>query len=207
MNTHKSSFIITMAALLCSCSPKIDHKLIAPLPAGIDIDHLQDCTVAAAFTSDDFRWMGGNLHMKVFNKDLYDAVEVTQIQVGDTLIYESKPMVVETIVTQNGSLDINGGLEEGGCCLTGYEGGTYVAQLWDDHATYTLLGMAQLPLAEDFVIIDCGMNPDDPSDTISTGQKLYLEMLQDSRRDFTPLSTRVTIENGLITAIHRYWIP
>lgn len=184
-----------------------DHRVIAPLPSGLDVDNLQDCTVPAAFTSADFRWMGGNLRMTVYSMDLYDAVEISQLQVGDTLIYTGEPMLVTMIEENHGGLEINGGIENNGCCLAGHEGGTYVARNWDDHATYTRLGTAELALAEDFVIIDCGEFPTDPADTIRTGQKLYLETLTGSRKEFFQLNTRVTIENGMITEINRRWIP
>ena len=151
--------------------------------------------------------MGGNLTMTVYNQDLYDAVEVSQMQVGDTLIYEGKPMIINSIAEEHGGIDINGGLDEGGCCLAGYEGGTYVARNWDDHATYTKLGKAEVAMADDFILIDCGEFPDDPNDTIRTGQKLYIENLKDGRKDFFQLNTRVTIENGMITEIKRHWIP
>lgn len=184
-----------------------EYRLIAPLPSGLDVENLKDCTVPARFTADDFRWMGGNLRMTVFGKDLYDAVDVSQMQVGDTLLYTGEPMVIRTIEKLHGGIVINGDIDNGGCCLAGYEGGTYVAREWDDHATYTKLGSAEVALAEDFVIIDCGDFPTDPLDTIRTGQKLYLESLTNSRREFFPLNTQVTIENGEITEINRHWIP
>ena len=199
---------IILCAFAVSCAHRNDcYKLIAPLPSGIDIDSLQDCTVPASFLPDDFRWMGGNLRMTVYNKDLYDAVEISLMQVGDTIIYNSERMVVNKFEEAHGGLDINGGLDEGGCCLVGYEGGTYVARSWDDHATYTMLGTAEVPLAEDFIIVDCGSFPEDPADTIRTGQKLYIEKMKESRPDFFQLNTLVTIQNGLITEINRRWIP
>lgn len=206
----KSLFFLGFVALLCSCNGNKQtegHKLIAPLPAGIAVDELQDCTVPAAFKPEDFNWMGGNLRMTVYNQDLYDVVDISQMQVGDTLIYEGQPMVINKIDHQHGGIDINGGLDEGGCCLAGNEGGTYVARNWDDHATYTKLGKAEVALSEDFVIIDCGEFPDQPSDTIRTGQKLYIENLKGYKEDFFQLNTRVTIENGMITEINRRWIP
>lgn len=208
MKTLQSALVIALAALLCGCAQKVEHKSIAPLPAGIEINDLHDCTVSAAFTSDDFRWMGGNLSMTVYAKDLYDAVEISQMQVGDTLIYQSKPMVISKIEEADGGISINGGLEEGGCWLVGYEGGTYIARTWDDHAIYSELGKAEVALEGDFVIIDCGIEPSDPVDTIRSEQKLYLENLEDYRRDFSPLNTRVTIDgDGMITEISRHWIP
>lgn len=183
------------------------YQLIAPLPSGLDVDNLQDCTVPASFRPEDFNWMGGNLTMTVYSQDLYDAVAISQMQVGDTIIYEGKPMAINLITEQHGGIDINGGLEEGGCCLAGNEGGNYVAREWDTHSTYTNLGKAEVALAEDFIIIDCGDFPQDPSDTIRTDQKLYIEKIQESRPDFFQLNTRVTIEHGMITEINRRWIP
>ena len=206
----KSILFVAIAAIMCGCSQKKqtpEHKLIAPLPANIAVDNLQDSTIPVAFTPDNFNWMGGNLRMTIYSKDLYDAVEISQMQIGDTLIYNSERMVIRKMEKAHGAIDINGGLDEGGCCLAGYEGGTYVARNWDDHSTYTKLGTAEVALAEDFVIIDCGLFPDTPADTIRTGWKLYIEKIQDSRPDFFQLNTRVTIEKGLITEISRRWIP
>lgn len=207
---NRLALFIAITTLLCGCSKKketAEHKLIVPLPATIDVSNLQDCTIPAAFTQDDFNWMGGNLTMIVYNKDLYDAVEISQIQVGDTLIYQGTPMVISKIAEEHGGIDINGGLDEGGCCLVGSDGGTYVARNWDDHATYTELGKAEVAMADDFIIIDCGEFPEEPSDTIRTGQKLYIENLKDYKKDFFQLNTRVTVENGMITEINRRWIP
>lgn len=58
-----------------------------------------------------------------------------------------------------------------------------------------------------FVILDCGSFPNDPIDTIHKGQRSYIEKLKDGRKDFFQLNTRVTIEHGKITEIHRKWIP
>lgn len=206
----KQILLLAVAAVVCSCSHKVvtpEHKFISTLPAGVAVDNLKDCTVPVAFTPEDFNWMGGNLKMTVYTQDLYDAVAISQMKVGDTIMYSGEPMVVSSVKEANGGLDINGGLDEGGCCLAAYEGGTYVARNWDDHATYTKLGKAEIPLAEDFVIIDCGDNPDDPSDTIRTNQKQYIENLKDYKKDFFQLNTRVTIVNGMVKEINRRWIP
>ncbi len=182
-----------------SCSP--------PLPSGLEIDALTDCTVPAKFTSNDFRWMGGNLTMKVFSEDLYDAVEVLQLAPGDTLIYDGEKIVVETVENKDGFLTINGGLEKGGAWLQAWEGGTYRACQWDDHSLYSELGTVQLPLSDAFMIVVCGEIPEVPSDTLTTGQKLYLETLESWRREFYPLNTKVVVVDGIITAIIRRWIP
>lgn len=201
--------IILVAALSVAfgCKEHSSHTLIAPLPSGLSVSDLQDCTVPASFAIGDFQWQEGKLELTVYSKDLYDAVEISQMQVGDTLVYASERMVITRIEESHGGLEINGGLEEGGCCLSGYEGGTYVARNCDDHATYTRLGKAMLPLAEDFQLVDCGEFPQDPADTIRTDIRRYLETLSEGRRDFFQLNTRVEIQEGKIRRILRHWIP
>lgn len=58
-----------------------------------------------------------------------------------------------------------------------------------------------------FVILDCGSFPNAPYVTIRKGQQSYIEKLKDGKKDFFQLNTRVTIEHGKITEIHRKWIP
>lgn len=203
----KIAIILLAAVLLCSCGQNKAKKTVSPLPSGLEIGALSDCTVPAQFTCDDFRWMGGNLTMKVFSEDLYDAVEVSLLEVGDTLVFDGEKIVVETIEDEGGMVTINGGLENGGAWLRAGDGGTYRACQFDDHSLYTELGTAELPLSETFRIIDCGEGPADPCDTIVSGQKLYLETLEGWRREFSPLNTKVLVEDGLITGIVRRWIP
>ena len=203
----KLVFSILVTALVCGCGPEKAPKTISPLPSGLDASSLTDCTVHAAFTSDDFRWMGGNLTMKVFSEDIYDAVELQQMESGDTLIYDGEKIVVESVVNEGDVITVNGGIENGGAWLQPNDGGTYRAFQWDDHSIYTELGTVELPLSEDFKIIDCGEDPTDLTTVLITGQKQYLESLKDWRRTFSPLNTRVVIEDGVITEINRCWIP
>ena len=199
--------MLLAAATLCGCAPKKTFQCVAPLDRGTNIEQMTDFTLPAQFTTEDFNWMGGNLKMTLFSEDLYDAVEISQLQIGDTLIYDGQRMVVETLEEMNGTLCINGGLEEGGAWLQGYEGGTYRAVQMDDHSLYSELGKVELPLAEDLVVIDCGDNPDDPIDTISSNQKQYLESLEGYRSTWCPLNTRVVVEQGMVKEINRRWIP
>ena len=107
MNMKKSILFIAFTAIMYGCSHNrttTEHKLIAPLPAEIAVDNLNDCTVPATFTPDNFNWMGGNLTMTVYNQDLYDAVEISQMQVGDTIIYDGKKLVINKIAEEHGGI-------------------------------------------------------------------------------------------------------
>lgn len=184
-----------------------DHILVRPLPPDQNLYSLSDADVAAQFTNEDFNWMGGNLKMDVYSEQLYDAVDVSKMQLGDTIMYTGDTIIIKQKEDSKGQIVINGGIENGGVNLWPYEGGTYRAVQFDDHSVYVKLGHVELPLNDDFTIIDCHENPQDPYDTIKTDQKLYLETLKGSRKDFSYLNTRVRIEKGLIVNITRIWIP
>lgn len=208
MKPFKLIALTALMAQLCCCAPKQNHQRIEPLPAiSLAADSLQDCTLPAVFASNSIDWEDSTLTVKFYNMDLYDAVEISLLQVGDTLLYRGEPMVVATIEERGEGLDINGGIDNGGCCLYGYEGGTYVAREYDDHAVYSPIGSFRVTLDPNCILVDCGEEPLDPSDTISSGLRHYLEGLEDYRQLFFQLNTVVTIEHGKVTAITRRWIP
>ncbi len=200
-------FFVMLLSVLFGCTPTKNFNCVLPLPSGLDVESLTDCTVPARFTVDDFNWMGGNLSLVAYNEDIYDALQLNQMEVGDTVYYDGRKIKVETIENKDGVITVNGGLDQGGCWFQAYEGGTYRAFQFDDHSLYSELGKAVLPLADNFMIIDCGENFDDPSDTVRTNQKLYLEQLKNHKCEFNELNTKVVVEKGVITEIERRWIP
>lgn len=210
-NMKKGLAFLAFLLLLAGCTEKKNTTLcqrITPLSSGISVDSLRDCTIAAGFSVSDFEWNGGNLTMTVYSDYRYDAVDVARLHVGDTIVYENdKPLLVDSIERRDRFVIINGGIEMGGAELTASNGGTYRATTFDDHSVYRELGKRSVRLADDFVIIDCGENPTDPSDTISSAQKRYLSRLKDYKREFSPLNTRVRIEDGKVKEINRHWIP
>ena len=212
MNRFKYSFLLFAAATLlataCASRQVAVYHRIAPLESGLHINALNDCTVATNFSVQDFNWQKRTLTFSVYSEDLYDAVAVSQMALGDTLVYEGKPMTVKKIQKDKNGVSINGEIEEGGAWLTPNGGGTYRATIWDDHSIYTLIGKATLPLADDFILIDCGDEPTDPSDTIRTGQQEYIDQVAKQGRDnFDAINTRVTIVQGKVKEIRRHWIP
>lgn len=203
----KLLIFVGVALFLSSCSKKVAYQMVGPLPATYEVNKLQDATVPASFSSKDISWESGKLSMEVFSEDLYDAVAVSQLKKGDTVVYDGKPIVVKDIEHKDKFVTVNGGIEEGGAELTANQGGTYRGSQMDDHSTYTSMGKVTLPLAKDFVLIDCGENPTDPSDTLRIGQKEYLEKVPEYKHNFNMLNTRVRIEKGSIVEIVRHWIP
>lgn len=211
MNMKRTCSFAAVAMLLMACASggKSEHMRVAPLDSGLNIDSLSNCTVAVGFSAADIDWNDGRMTCSVFSKDIYDGSEVKRMRTGDTLVYEGKPMVIVSIEEEsNGAKTVNGGIENGGAELVANGDGTYRTMLMDDYSVYTELGKTQLRLDKNFILIDCGIDFHDPSDTIRSNYKEYLDQLPDYRKDnFNCSNTELVIKNGLVTEIHRRWTP
>lgn len=203
--------ILTLILLVAACTQVASrssqqHTTVAPLPSGLDVAHLTDATVAARFDVNQIDWDSRTISMGIFVEDRYDAVEISQLAVGDTLAFEGCGIVVDSIRFDGDYVRINGGIEFGGADLVADDGGTYRGNMMDDHGTYSCIGNVELELADDAVLTDCGDEPTSPSRVINKDIKEYLE--QDSvNKDFFCLNTTVRIAGGKIVSITRRWIP
>ena len=193
------------AGLLCACTEEPRYQCIAPLPPAYSLDSFDDVIVPADFSLDDFDWESSNLTLTVLSMDLYDAVQVSQMKPGDTLVYRGEKMLVSEVEQEDAILTVNKGLYEGGAWLTPHGGGVYRAVESSDYATYTELGSVSLPIDEGFVFIDCGEDYNDPSDTITSCHRQYME--SKVNRNFWPGNTDVRIVQGKVVSVHRRWTP
>ena len=204
---RKQFALFAAAVILSACGGnRTACQKITPLPAGYTLENIGDCTFPAAFSADDFNWRGSNLTLTVYEEAFYDAVQIGSMKKGDTLVFDSRSIVVDTILRDGDFMTVNGGEEEGGADLQAGEGGTWRGTTFDDHSVYSEMGKVELILDDGFRIIDCGTEPTDPVDTV-TFVKPHIDALESSRRDFSPLNTRVRTENGRIKEIVRRWIP
>lgn len=162
--------------------------------------------IPAVFSISDFNWKDSTLTLTAYSIDTYKASEIDNLQKGDTILFRNDTIITDKI-ERGKYISINGGIEFGGVDLTAHEEGTYRVLLMDNHPQYSELGKVKLPLSPALTIIDCGDNPDDPSDTIRTNHRQWLANVKEYKRDFSELNTRVNIENGIITTITRFWIP
>lgn len=207
MNRLAKFSIIVLTALASIACRQAAHRSFEPVPSGICLNSIQNCTFSASFTTEDFKWMGGNLMLTVFSPVRYSAADVALMAVGDTLIHNGDTLIISKLERSGNSVTINGGIEEGGCWLVADKEGGYTSRSWDDHPVYEKIGDTQVALDCDFIIIDCGPEPQDPVDTLRTGQKLYIENLEGSRCEFTCLNTTVTMKDDMLVEINRHWIP
>lgn len=182
-------------------------KMISPLPFTIDMNNPEDFTLPASFNSNDINTESGELTFTIYSQDLYDAVDINMMQQGDTLYYDGGEIVVDVIESRDGTLLVNGGYEEGGCNLVGYEGGTYTAVQANDYPTFSEIGTLTLPLSDSITISDASNDPNSPKTAELDDIDDYKSDLADWQLNYNCLNTTVEVSNGKIVSIKRIWIP
>lgn len=182
-----------------------EAKRVEPLPESLDLNALTDATVAASFGAEDISEKDGKMEISltVYDYDVYDMVDISQLAVGDTIVVDGKDMVVASREDKDGFVTINGGLEQGGVDLTSDDSGVYYAVGLDDAKSYHELGRITVPVAEGFVLTD-NADPEHPDETYAASD---LAKLAASERGFTTNNTLATIEHGELTVLARSYTP
>ncbi len=184
---------------------------VEPMLSGNTMEAMTDDTFQASFAAADLTEQDGTLTLAVtgYEEELFDAVAITTLKAGDTVVAGGKEYTVETAEeNENGLISVNGGLEQGGIdFMPGDEdGGVYYVEGLDDIHTYASLGTASLPLAETFVFID-NSDLDHPDREYPAAE--FQKLLTDDTNGygFEANNTVVTVENGQITKIVRSFQP
>ena len=182
-----------------------EAKRVEPLPESLDLNALTDATVAASFGAEDISEKDGKMEISltVYDYDVYDMVDISQLAVGDTIVVDGKDMVVTSREDKDGFVTINGGLEQGGVDLTSDDSGVYYAVGLDDAKSYHELGRITVPVAEGFVLTD-NSDPEYPDATYAASD---LAKLAGESVGFTANNTLATIEHGELTVLARSYTP
>ena len=189
---------------------KDDMQRVEPMLSGITMESMTDETFPAAFSAADMTEQNGVLTLTVtgYEEELFDAVAITTLKAGDTVVAGGEEYVVETVEQkENGLISVNGGEEQGGIDFaTDDDGGVYYVEGLDDIHTYADLGTASLPLAETFVFTD---NSDLEHPDREYSAEEFRQILADDTNGygFEVNNTTVTVENGQITEIVRNYQP
>lgn len=173
---------------------------VAPLPA---IEDVNDATLWAALNMDSFD--GENIDVNLYSEQYYDAVDMSMLKAGDTIMVNGEAITVSDVTTNGlGLMMINGGIEEGGAEFMAMEaGGIYQYSGMDGYPTYDDLGSFNLKVSPDVVITDASdlENPD--------GTVLSIDEFKDfaGSHELTRLNTSVRTEGGVIVEINIRYIP
>ena len=181
-----------------------EARRVEPLADTLDVSALAegDQQFTAGFRGSDIREDGGQLviDLTVYTYDLYDAVDISMLAAGDTLVVKGTEIPVKT-VEQGDGIAVNGGLVNGGIDLTSAGGGTFRVLLENDAPDLYEAGTITLPVAQDFVLTD-DSDPESPGQTLYAGDLLAL-----GDEVFSPQATTVETVGGAVTAIHRDYTP
>ena len=181
---------------------------IVPLPTTIDMNALDNCTLAVSFEEgdayvDDTGAM--QLDVTVYTYDLYDMVDISNLKEGDIIVVQGNEVVVETLETlQSGLIFINGGMENGGYDLWHGDSGVYFEHGYNDVKSYYALGEATIRVSADFEFVD--------SSDLDKGEVTYYPgdfLTSDAGilYSFTPNNTSIVVEDGQIIQMTRIFTP
>ena len=211
--------ILATALVLTGCNAKPEQEVIedvvveqtqtiSPLPVTIDMNHLDNCTVAVSFEEGD-AYVDDNgamqLDVTVYTYDLFDMVDMSLLEVGDIIVIRNQEVQVTSLERNDlGLVSINGGKENGGYDLFTNENGVYYETLFNDAKAYYPLGKATIRVSVDFEFYD---NSD-----LEAGEKMYYPgdfLIKDAgiRYDFRADNTTIVIEDGQIIAMNRVYTP
>ena len=185
-----------------------EGKTISPLPVTIDMEQLDNCTVAVSFEEgdayvDDTGIM--RLDATVYTYDLYDMVDISLLEEGDTIVIRNQEVPVTSLEkNEYGLVIINGGEENGGYDLYTDDSGVYYEMGFNDTKAYYPLGETTIRVSVDFKFYD---NSD-----LEAGEKMFYPgdfLIDDAgiRYDFNANNTTIVIEDGQIIAMNRIYTP
>lgn len=181
---------------------------ISPLPSTVDMEALDNCTLAVSFEEgdayvDDEGIM--QLDVTVYDYDLYDMVDIASLKEGDTIVIRGEDVVVESLETlETGLLYINGGIENGGYDFWHNESGVYFESGMSDAKSYYELGKATIRVSADFEFVDSS-DPDQGEVAFYPGD--FLTEDAGIVYNFTPNNTSIVVEDGQIINMARVYTP
>ena len=183
-----------------------ETNTVNPLPDET-MENLTDAILSVSFGEgdayvDDSGIM--QMDLKIYSYDKYDMVDVANLKVGDIIVTHSGEVEIASIETsENGTVCINGGLENGGFSLVTDESGVYFETGFDDAKNWYEIGEATIRVSADFIGTD-NIDPDAGEVVLYPGSFLTGEV---TNYDFTPYNTTIRVEEGQIVELVRIFNP
>ena len=179
---------------------------IYPLP-DTTMDNLNDAILSISLNEGDaYVDDTGKMQMdlKLYSYDQYDMVDISMLKVGDILVTHAGEVEITALDrNENGTILINGGLDENGFDLITDETGVYYECGYSDAKNWHEIGEATIRVSVDFMYYD--------TSDLDKGEILYYpgDFLIGAVTDynFTPHNTTIRVENGQIIEMHRVYTP
>ena len=205
--------LILSVGLIAGCNSQTgkeenNAKVINPLPETLDVNALDNCTVAVslekgnAYVDDSGKMV---MDVTVYSYELYDMVDISTLEENDVIVRQNKEVKITGLErTDSGLVRINGGEENGGFDLVSNDNTVYYESGMNDAKAYYELGKATIPVSVDFEYID-DSNPDDKAKKYFPGD--FLTDDAGIEYNFTPNNTSIVIENGYIIRMNKVYMP
>lgn len=187
-----------------------ETAIVYPLPTTIDLNNIEDCTLAVAIENGDiYAKEAGttDLRMKVriYDHEVFDLVDISMLEVGSVIeINKEQVEIVSIERNELGTVIINGGLDVGGYELVTNENGVFYSMGYSDIKTYYEIGEIELAMSPEFVYIDAS--------DLDGGEKKYTVADFATKNVFfeyngTPHNTSIVVENGIVTSMTKIYTP
>lgn len=179
---------------------------IYPLP-DTTMDNLSDAILSISLEEGDaYVDDTGKMQMDltIYSYDKYDMVDISTLKVGDILVTHAGEVKITALErTENGTILINGGLDENGFDLITDETGVFYECGYSDAKNWYEIGNATIRVSVDFMYYD--------TSDLDKGEILYYpgSFLIGEVTDyhFTPYNTTIRVENSQIIEMHRVYTP
>ena len=183
-------------------------KVINPLPETLDVNALDNCTVAVSLEKGD-AYVDDNgkmvMNLTVYSYELYDMVDIASLKENDVIVRRNEEVTITEVEhTASGLVRINGGEENGGFDLVSNDNTVYYESGMNDIKAYYELGKITLPVSVDFRYID-ESEPEKEAKTYYPGD--FLTDYAGLEYNFTPNNTTVVIEDGVIIRMNKVYMP
>ena len=207
--------VVLSLGMLVGCVTKTETEskepnvnVISPLPETLDINALDNCTVAISlenggvYVNDSGKMV---MDVTVYSYELYDIVDIASLKENDVILRKNEEVKVTEIERlETGLVRINGGEENGGFDLVSNDSTVYYESGMNDIKAYYELGSVTLPVSDEFEYVD-------ESDLDADAKKYFAEdFLKDDagiEYNFSPNNTSIVIENGTIIKMNKTYMP
>jgi hypothetical protein len=207
--------VILSLGMLAGCGTKTETEskepnvnVISPLPETLDINALDNCTVAISlenggvYVNDSGKMV---MDVTVYSYELYDMVDIASLKENDVILRKNEEVKVTEIERlETGLVRINGGEENGGFDLVSNDSTVYYESGMNDIKAYYELGSVTLPVSDEFEYVD-------ESDLDADAKKYFAgDFLKDDagiEYNFSPNNTSIVIENGTIIKMNKTYMP
>jgi uncharacterized protein YcfL len=205
--------LILSVGLIAGCNSQTgkeenNAKVINPLPETLDVNALDNCTVAVslekgnAYVDDSGKMV---MDVTVYSYELYDMVDISTLEENDVIVRQNKEVKITGLErTDSGLVRINGGEENGGFDLISNDSTVYYETGMNDIKAYNEIGMVTLPVSDEFEYIDESVL-DSEAKTYYPGD--FLTDDAEIEYNFSPNNTSIVIENGTIIKMNKVYMP